>query len=100
MAPFVELLKDDYYIDAKMIADAIRRKSCFNVIHLATSFKVDIFAVKDRDYDRAAMQRIRQDSLDREHLSERVFPGRAGRRCPEQAGMVPAWRRGFRETTE
>jgi len=71
--PLVKALQADYYIDARMVADAIERKSCFNVIHLSTSFKVDVFVVKDRDYDRAAMQRIRKDSLDRDRPSEEYF---------------------------
>lgn len=61
--PLVTALGPDFYADANMISDAIRRKSCFNVIHLATMFKVDVFAVKDRDYDREAMRRIRKDTL-------------------------------------
>ena len=31
------------YIDAGMIRDAIRRRASFNVVHLATMFKADIF---------------------------------------------------------
>jgi len=73
VVPLVKALQEDYYIDARMITDAIARKSCFNVIHLSTSFKVDVFAVKDRDYDRVAMQRIRKDSLDRDRPSEEYF---------------------------
>jgi len=69
----VEGLKADYYVDARMISDAIARKSCFNVIHMPTSFKVDIFAVKNRQYDRVALQRIRKDSLDKEHPSREFF---------------------------
>lgn len=69
----VEGLKTDYYVDAQMISDAIARKSCFNVIHMPTSFKVDLFAVKNRPYDKMALQRIRKDSLDEEHPSEEFF---------------------------
>ncbi len=39
----VEKLKDEFIIDADMIRDAIKRRSCFNIIHLETMFKVDIF---------------------------------------------------------
>jgi hypothetical protein len=61
--PFVDSLEAAYYVDARMISDAIARKSCFNVIHLATMFKVDVFAVKDREYDRVALARIRRETL-------------------------------------
>lgn len=39
--PFVGTLEAGFYVDADMIRDAIRRRSEFNVIHLATMFKVD-----------------------------------------------------------
>ena len=61
--PLVESLRSDYYVDRRMISDAIARKSCFNVIHLPTMFKVDVFAVKAREYDRVAFTRIRRDTL-------------------------------------
>ena len=40
---FVSRLKEDYYADEIMIRDAIEKKGSFNVIHLATMFKVDFF---------------------------------------------------------
>jgi hypothetical protein len=63
VAPLVESLQGNYYVDERMIRDAIARKSCFNVIHLPTSFKVDIFAVKNRPYDKKAMERIREEDI-------------------------------------
>ena len=56
----VAALKADYYIDAGMIRSAITARSCCNLIHLATSFKVDIFVVKGRPYDLAAMAHERK----------------------------------------
>ncbi len=73
VAPLVEMLQGGYYANAQTISDAIARKSCFNVIHLATSFKVDIFALKSRPYDRTALQRIRRKSIDDEDLSVQCF---------------------------
>lgn len=54
VAGMVAALQTDYYISAGMIHDALARRSCFNLIHLATSFKVDVFVLKGRPYDRAA----------------------------------------------
>ncbi len=71
--PLVAALQGAYYVDAGMISEAITRKSCFNVIHLATMFKVDVFLIKDRAYDRAALGRIRQDSLTPEGPGAEVF---------------------------
>jgi hypothetical protein len=39
----VSSLEGAFYVDADMIRDAIRRRSEFNVLHLATMFKVDVF---------------------------------------------------------
>jgi hypothetical protein len=71
--PLVEGLKAEYYVDAHMMSEAIARKSCFNLIHMPTSFKVDVFVVKNRQYDRVALQRIREDSLDKERPSKKFF---------------------------
>lgn len=42
----VTALETEFYIDADMIHKAIQHQSSFNVIHLATMFKVDIFVLK------------------------------------------------------
>jgi hypothetical protein len=41
--PFVAALKASFFVDADMVRDAIRRRSTFNILHLATMFKVDVF---------------------------------------------------------
>ena len=48
---FVARLIGQYYVDADMIADAIGRGASFNVIHLATMLKVDVFVRKGRAFD-------------------------------------------------
>ena len=60
---FVQSLKDTYYVDADMIKDAIRHRSEFNVIHLNTMFKVDIFLPKRRPFDRSIRQRVQKSEL-------------------------------------
>jgi hypothetical protein len=60
----VRRLEGNYYIDEEMIRDAIRRRSCFNLIHLDTMLKVDIFVLKSRDYDQNAFGNRRKDTLD------------------------------------
>ena len=59
VSSFVELFNRDFYISEPAIRDAIRRKSCFNLIHLPTSFKVDIFINRGRPFDAEAMRRAR-----------------------------------------
>jgi hypothetical protein len=36
-------LQKEFYVDAEAIREAIRHRRSFNVIHLATGFKIDIF---------------------------------------------------------
>lgn len=42
----VKTLESEFYIDAEMIREAIQHQSSFNVIHLSTNFKADIFILK------------------------------------------------------
>jgi len=67
----VENLKADYYISAEMITDAVRRRASFNLIHLETMIKIDVFLAKDQPYDSQALARRRSDTLDQE--SSRKF---------------------------
>jgi hypothetical protein len=52
-----QALRDIFYADAEMMRDAIRRHSCFSVIHLETMFKVDVFVIKPRAFDRSQLAR-------------------------------------------
>jgi hypothetical protein len=67
----VKALETDYYIDAEMIRDAIRRRTSFNLIHLETVIKIDIFVAKNQPYDSKAFARRQPDTLDEE--SSRKF---------------------------
>jgi hypothetical protein len=58
---FAAQLADEYYADADVIADAIRRRAMFNVIHLATMMKVDVYVAATEFA--SALARHRLDSL-------------------------------------
>ena len=68
--PFAELLVG-FYLDLDAIRHAIRQQSAFNVIHLATMFKVDIFIPKNRPFDRQQLARRQPWTVDPD--SGRVF---------------------------
>jgi hypothetical protein len=55
--PLAALLLPHYYVDVEMMQNAVRRSSSFNVIHLATMFKVDIFVPQDTPFARENMRR-------------------------------------------
>jgi hypothetical protein len=54
---FVAVLQDDFFVDKDMVKDAIRRRASFNILHMATMFKVDVFVVGTDDLLSAEMAR-------------------------------------------
>ncbi|HVN32556.1 MAG TPA: hypothetical protein VMT45_11280 [Thermoanaerobaculaceae bacterium] len=48
-----------YYVPEARLRDAALRRTSFNVIHLETMLKVDVFVSRDRPFDRRAMERAR-----------------------------------------
>jgi hypothetical protein len=58
-----ERLRALYYLDEDRMRDAVDRRLSFNVIHLSTMFKVDVFVSKGRPFDREALSRARVDAL-------------------------------------
>jgi hypothetical protein len=59
VASLVDMLRQDFYIDENMILDAIHHQSSFNVVHLKTAFKVDVFIAKKRGFDLEQFRRRR-----------------------------------------
>ena len=57
VAPLTQALGDAFYADAEMMRDAIRRHGAFNLIHLDTVFKVDVFVARPRPFDRSQLAR-------------------------------------------
>lgn len=55
--PLAQALGDAFYADVEMMRDAVRRHSSFNVIHLDTMFKVDVFVARPRAFDRSQLAR-------------------------------------------
>ncbi len=66
----VDSLKSQYYIDKDMILEAIRYRSSFNLIHLETMFKIDVFILKERAFDYESFQRKKENKIDEDmHLT-------------------------------
>jgi hypothetical protein len=55
--PLVATLQDAFYADEQMIQQAVQRRSSFNLIHLETMFKIDIFLTKSRAFDQQQLTR-------------------------------------------
>jgi hypothetical protein len=69
----VKMLSKDYYVDEEMILDAINRRSTFNIIHLETMLKIDIFVAGEEAYQRESLHRRRKEILDEESGKEFFF---------------------------
>jgi hypothetical protein len=52
-----ELVGSEFYADADSMIQAVQERRSFNLVHLETGLKVDVFPLKDRDYDYGAMER-------------------------------------------
>lgn len=47
----------DWYVSLEAIRQAVRARSSFNIIHLPSGFKVDVFVRRDRPFDLSLMRR-------------------------------------------
>lgn len=63
VSEFLKCFNQDFYLSETAVRDAIRRKSCFNLIHLPTSFEVDVFVSRQRPFDVTAMNRATMERL-------------------------------------
>ena len=70
---FIEMLKKDYYADEETIRQAIEKSASFNLIHLETMFKVDIFIARKRPYEQESLGRRKKDSLDEDQDVPKVY---------------------------
>lgn len=62
--PLTRALEAKYYVDEDAAREAIERRRSFNVIHLATMIKVDLFIPAARPFDRVEQTRARPEKLD------------------------------------
>jgi len=63
LQPFVAALRDEFYLDDEMIAEAIRSHSCFNIIHRETMFKVDVFIPQPRPFLQSQLARVQRQTF-------------------------------------
>lgn len=69
----VTALEAEYYVSKQAALDAVRNRSYFNLIHLATSLKIDLFVSRDREFDRSVQGRAATDMLgDKDPVCARV----------------------------
>ncbi len=59
IVPLVAAWSGGYYVDGDMIRDAIRTRSSFNIIHLETMLKIDVFVAESDALAREQLSRAR-----------------------------------------
>lgn len=62
--PFVEALRQEFYVDEEMIRSAVRHHTSFNVIYLESMDKADVFLPKNGERLRQELARRRLVRLD------------------------------------
>jgi hypothetical protein len=73
VSSMIKSLEKEYYIDEDMIKDAITRQSSFNLIHLKTMIKIDVFIHKFEEYSEQVLLRKRKDKIDINKESPQLF---------------------------
>lgn len=59
----VTSLQAEYYVSEVSVRDAVRNRSCFNLLHYASSYKVDIFVSKNSLFDQSVLSRAVESML-------------------------------------
>ena len=62
--PLVAALAEGYYVSEERVRDAVAARRSFNLIHLDSMLKIDVFVSRQRPFDRAAFDRVTPESLD------------------------------------
>lgn len=60
VAPFVEALSGEFYLDEERIRHAVARRSSFNMIHLERALKVDVYLLGSDPFARQQIPRRRR----------------------------------------
>jgi hypothetical protein len=64
---FVAAIQSGYYVDRDAAHEAVRRRAMFNVIHLATMIKVDVYVLSQRAFDRSSFSRRTKKAMPDAH---------------------------------
>jgi hypothetical protein len=91
-AAFASKLEPEFYADALAIRRAAGMRRSFNVIHEATSFKVDVFVAKPGTFDDQQLRRGRLEAVD-EDQQRKAYVATA-------EDIIPAKLRWYRLTDE
>jgi len=60
----VDALTQSFYVDLEVVQEAIQHRTSFNLIHLESLTKIDIFLLKPRSFDLQAFERTTSSGLE------------------------------------
>jgi hypothetical protein len=60
----IDRLETAYYVPVDRVREAVSQRRSFNLVHLATAFKIDVFVSKGRPFDRQAADRACLERVD------------------------------------
>ena len=63
---FIAAFSRDFYLDRRLVEDAVAKRSSFNIIHLASSFKIDFFVLQGSRYKEEEFSRRMLRAVDPE----------------------------------
>lgn len=63
--PFITSLQSEFFFEEEMIADSIRHKSSFNIIHRKTMFKVDVFIPGKTPFQKSELSRAQKQIINK-----------------------------------
>jgi hypothetical protein len=63
VAAFIAALRGNYYLDEAAIREAVARRASFNLVHLGSYFKADVFVTRNDEPSRLQMARARRYQL-------------------------------------
>ena len=66
------ILKKEFYVDLDLIQRAIEKQSSFNLVHLETMFKIDVFIIKEQAFHRQVFSRRTKKSVS-EDISKQLY---------------------------
>jgi hypothetical protein len=100
---FLARVRDDFYVSAEAAAEALARRTQFNLVHFETAWKIDLIVRKERPFSRMEFERRQEGSVG-DHSAAINSPedvilsklewakiSRSERQVRDAAGVVAAW---------
>ena len=72
LEPIASRLREAYYVPEGHMRSAIAERQSFNLIHLATMFKIDVFVSRRRPFDLSVVDRARLEPVAEEPQAPRL----------------------------